>query len=204
MRRFPVVLVLLALTLGAGVARAQSASKISLQGSALYVGVFGSAFDGVQDGVGFEAQARYNPSAFSIGAGYQASIHSMDFGGSSETLSFAGPFLEPRYVIDIGSPRAAPYVSGRVAFLKQTADVQLSGVGVHLSSSGTQLNLGGGVLVRLSPTVNLDLGATFGRIHFAEVKADVPGYGTQVFDTGSYGDGQNLVVRAGVAVGVGH
>ncbi len=205
MRRFPAVSVLAIALLGVGVAsaQAQSARRFSLQASALYVGMFGSAFEGVKDGAGLEVQGRYNPSAFSIGAGFQASAHSMDFDGSSETVNFGGGFIEPRYVIDIGSPQAAPYVAARIAYLRQTADVSVSGTPVHLSAGGTQLNLGGGVLARLSPAVNLDIGATYGRIHFAEVKADVPGYGTQVFDTGSSGGGQNLVVRLGVAVGIG-
>ncbi len=205
MRRFPAMAVLASalLSVGVGSVQGQSAKRFSLQASGLYVGVFGSAFEGVNGGGGFEAQARYNPSAFSIGAGYQASIHSWSFDGSNESLNFAGPFVEPRYVIDVGSPKAAPYVAARVAFLRQTADVTINSTAVHLSASGTQLNLGGGALIRLSPAVNLDLGATFGRIHFAEVKADVPGYGSQTFDTGSSGDGQNLVLRAGVAIGVG-
>lgn len=205
MRRFAAVSVLAIALLGAGVAsaHAQSARRFSLQASALYVGMFGSAFEGVKNGGGFEAQARYNPSAFSIGAGFQASVHSMDLDGSNETVNFAGGFVEPRYVIDVGSPKAAPYVAARIAYLRQTADVTISGTSVHLSAGGTQLNVGGGVLARLSPSVNLDVGATYGRIHFAEVKAEVPGYGSQVFDTGSSGGGQNLVVRVGLAVGIG-
>ena len=79
----------------------------------------------------------------------------------------------------------------------------MSGTTVHLTAGGTQLNIGGGVLLRLSPTMNLDLGATFGAIHFADVKADVPGLGSQTFDTGSAGNGQNLVLRVGLAVGLG-
>lgn len=208
MPRSPVVPVLLvALVALAGVAapaRAQSASRFSIQASALYVGVFGKAFQGVKGGGGFEVQVRYNPSAFSIGAGYQASVHTMDFNGQSQNVNFAGPFIEPRYVIDVHSRRAAPYVSGRLAFLQQTADVPVQGTTVHLSASGTQYNLGGGVLMRLSRRVNLDLGATYGRIHFNTVNASVPGAGTVQFNTGSSGGGENLVLRAGVAIGIGH
>ena len=205
MRRSPAmsVLLLTLLALGATSARAQTARRFSVQASALYVGVFGSAFDGVGNGAGFEVQGRYNPSAFSIGVGFQASAHTMTFEGSSEDLSFAGGFVEPCYVIDLGSPKAALYVAARIAYLQQTADMTLSGSTVHLSAGGTQLNIGGGALVRLSPAVNLDLGATLGRIHFGQVEADVPGLGTQTFDTGSSGDGQNLVIRVGVAIGLG-
>jgi hypothetical protein len=74
---------------------------------------------------------------------------------------------------------------------------------VELESSGTQLNIGGGVLVRLSRSVNLDLGLTLGRIHFGEVEVTIPGFGSEVIDTGSSGDGQNAVLRVGVAIGLG-
>ncbi len=204
MRRFPAVLVSLALLgLGVATAQAQTARRYSVQASALYVGMFGSAFDGVKDGAGLEVQGRYNPSAFSIGLGVQASVHSMGFEGESQTVNFAGGFVEPRYVIDVGSPSAAPYLAARIAYLEQSASVTVNGTSVHLTAGGTQLNLGGGALLRLSPRVNLDLGATFGAIHFAEVTADVPGYGSQTFDTGSSGSGQNLVLRAGLAIGLG-
>jgi len=204
MRRSPAVFASIAiLALGVASAQAQTARRYSLQASGLYVGMFGSAFDGVKDGVGLEVQGRYNPSAFSIGVGVQGSAHGMDFQGASQTVNFAGVFVEPRYVIDVGSPSAAPYAAARIAYLEQTADVPISGTTVHLSAGGTQLNLGGGVLLRLSPTINLDLGATFGAIHFADVKADVSGLGSQTFDTGSAGNGQNLVLRVGLAVGLG-
>ena len=51
-RRF---LGILALALTAPLS-AQSARRISLQASGLYVGVFGDAFEGLKNGPGFEAQ----------------------------------------------------------------------------------------------------------------------------------------------------
>ncbi len=63
------------------------------------------------------------------------------------------------------------------------------------------MNGRGGVLVRLSPKVNLDLGATFGLIKFSDVKVDIPGEGS-VSVEGSSGDGSNLVIRVGVGIGL--
>jgi hypothetical protein len=152
MRRLPVCPALLVtlLVFGGAPAEGQTASRFSVQASGLFVGVFGDAFEGVSSGGGFEVQARFNPSTFSIGLGYQSSIHDLEFedefgGTQTVDLDFAGPFIEPRYVIDIGSSSAAPYLAARIAFLKQTAEADFGGTVVELESSGTQLNIGGGV-----------------------------------------------------------
>ncbi|MEP7348200.1 MAG: hypothetical protein ABI877_23240, partial [Gemmatimonadaceae bacterium] len=181
---------------------AQSAQKWSVQASGLYVGMFGKAYEGLKAGPGFEAQVRYTPSVWSFGFGAQASQHKFDdpdLQGVDVTL--AGAFFEPRRVIDVGSATAAPYVSARVAFLRQSADFDFNGETVSASASGAQVNAGGGVLVRLSPKVNLDLGATFGLINFSDVKVNVPGEGSVNVD-GSSGNGSNLVIRVGLAIGL--
>jgi hypothetical protein len=177
---------------------AQSAQKWSVQGSGLAVIPKGTAYDGTSTGFGAEAQVRYTPSAFSIGVGFQASRHSLDVGGGqSENLLLSGGFVEPRYVVDIHSSTAAPYVSARLAVLTQSLTVNQ----YDLSSTGTQLNAGGGVLVRMTPRVNLDFGLTFGSIHFEDVKVKS---GTQtVTVAGSSGNGTNVVLRVGAAVGFG-
>ena len=179
-------------------ASAQSAQKWSVQASALTVIPSGSAYEGTSSGFGGEAQVRFTPSAFSIGLGYQASRHSLDIGtGQSENLLLSGAFLEPRYVIDIHSSKAAPYISARLAVLTQSLTVSQ----YDLSSTGTQLNGGGGVLVRVTPRVNLDFGLTFGSIHFEDVKVKS---GSQTLTVaGSSGNGSNLVLRVGAAVGLG-
>ena len=67
------------------------------------------------------------------------------------------------------------------------------------SASGAQVNGGGGVMFRMSPRVNLDVGATYGLINFGDVVVSVPGFGETTID-GSSGNGSNLVVRIGVAI----
>ena len=180
----------------------QSAQRLSVQASGLYVGTFGEAYDGLKAGPGIEAQIRYTPSAWSFGGGFQFSPHNLnveDFG--TEKVNLAGVFFEPRRVIDIGNSSFAPYVSARLAFLRQSADFEVDGTNVKLEASGTQVNGGGGILLRMSPNVNLDLGATFGLIHFGDVKAEIPGQGSINVD-GTSGNGQNLVIRVGVAIGL--
>jgi len=191
-----IVLVSAALMHAPTLASAQSAQRFSIQASGLFASVSGDAYDGLEGGIGFEAQFRYNPSAFSIGAGLQYTRHGVDdefFG--DESVGLVGGFLEPRYVFDIKSNRAAPYVSGRLSYMRLRLDADEG----WLETNGVQLNAGGGVLFRLSPKLNLDIGATFGRVDFGDVTINVGG---EDFTTeGS--DGGNLVVRIGLAFGLG-
>jgi len=116
--------------------------------------------------------------------------------GFDETAVIAGFFLEPRYVIDVGSGSYAPYVASRLALLTQSIDID----GLKASASGTQLNLGGGVLVRLTPRINLDLGATYGAIDFDDVEVSYQGETVTVGDSG--GGGKNFVLRVGLTIGL--
>ncbi len=177
---------------------AQSAQRWAIQGSGIGVVPGGTAYEGLSSGFGAEAQVRFTPSAFSVGAGFQYSSHDLEFDdGSKETVGLSGGFLEPRYVIDVRSGKLAPYLSARLAILSQKATVE----DFDLSATGFQINGGGGMLVRVSHRINLDFGVTFGRIHFEDV---VIQSGGQTFEvTGSSGSGTNLVLRIGAAIGLG-
>ncbi len=179
---------------------AQSAQPISGQVSLISVAPSGDAYEGISSGVGFEAQLRYTPSALSIGLGYQSSSHDIDLGEGIGTrdATISGIFIEPRYVIDVNSNSWAPYVSARLARLTQAAEVEE--IDVAAEASGTQLNIGGGALVRLTPRINLDLGITYGKIDFDDVELTVEG--TEYVVEGSEASGNNLVLRAGVTIGV--
>jgi hypothetical protein len=189
-----------ATTMSLGSLKAQSAQPFSGQVSLISVAPSGEAYEGMTSGVGFEAQLRYTPSALSIGIGYQSSTHDVDMGEGFGTIdaTISGVFVEPRYVLDIGSASWAPYISARLARLTQAAD--LDDIEVEVSASGTQFNIGGGALVRLSPRVNLDLGLTYGKIDFDDGVITVDGEKFVVAGTG--GSGNNLVLRAGVTVGI--
>lgn len=181
----------------------QSAQRWSLQFSGLSVGAQGEAYEGLSRGNGFEAQVRLTPSVWSFGAGLQFSSHSIDFDGTPEDVTLTGIFIEPRRVIDVGSSSFAPYVSGRLSFLQQAIDLDVGGgTTVSASASGAQINGGGGVLFRLSPRVNLDVGATYGLINFSDVEVSASGLGTVTVE-GSSGTGRNLVLRLGLAIGLG-
>lgn len=202
-------------------ALSQSAQRWSVQASGLYVGLFGNAYEGLESGPGAEVQVRVTPSLWSYGAGLQYSTHALK-NNSNYNVGLSGVFFEPRRVFDLGSSKYAPYMSGRIAFLSLSADlgdrragrvtrradsplslsVAQQRAGLKLSASGFQGNIGGGVLTRLSPRVNLDLGITLGAIRFGTAKLKQDG---DVIDESqaTTGTGQNIVVRAGLAIGLG-
>ena len=167
---------------------AQSAQMFSLQLSGLGMYPFGGEMDNVDVGGGWEAQLRMNPSAFSIGAGAEQTFHQRLTG---QDIVLLGGFLEPRYVVDIGSDNAALYVSGRAAVSKITIK---SGT-IEATGTGYTLNGGGGFLFRLTDRVNLDAGATLGFKDLGDVTI-----GSTPVDLGT---GANVVVRVGLAIGLG-
>jgi hypothetical protein len=194
-RAGPLFLSLAAATMLRGKLEAQTAQAISFQVSGLYNGVFGNVFEGLQDGVGGEAQIRYTPGALSVGAGFQFTNHGLEM--RTENARLYGGFLEPRYRIHTGSNVIAPYLSARFSLLK----VGFSGGDLSMSSTFIQLNGGGGVLYRLGPRLNLDLGATYGynRLGSGTLRSERNGTETPF----SSSSGSNVVVRLGFAVGIG-
>lgn len=176
----------LALTLGTtflvlAVARAgaQSAQAISLQVSGLYINFGGSAYSDMSSGAGGEAQVRYTSGAMSLGIGYQYTRHTMQ--GEDGHMSNSGAFIEPRYVFAASSPTLAPYLSARLGLLR------MKGI-MPEDSNGGNVNFGGGILARLTSRANLDFGATYGYTRFSG---------------GIAGSGSDLVLRAGLALGLG-
>jgi hypothetical protein len=178
-----------------GRVEAQSAQAISLQVSGLYNGVFGNVFDGLQDGFGGEAQIRYTPGALSLGVGFQYTSHGLDI--YTESARLYGGFFEPRYRIHTGSNVLAPYISARFSVLK----MGFSGGDLSVSSNFIQLNGGGGLLYRVAPRINLDMGATYGydRLGSGTFSSERNGPIT-TFPARS---GSNVVVRLGFAMGIG-
>ncbi|MCC7055313.1 MAG: hypothetical protein IT355_18720 [Gemmatimonadaceae bacterium] len=220
-RSLPTALLAVAV-LAAQPAAAQSAQRWSIQASGIAVGAFGSAYEGLATGYGGELQARLTPSLWSYGAGIQYSSHGLKT-LDGQSIALQGVFFEPRRVFDTGSGKYAPYLSGRIAWLQQSADIDVafaggrrtaqapslsvaaqtaSATGTEITASGFQGNIGGGILTRLSPRVNLDLGVTLGVIRFGDAKLTVNGTDVGTFG-GTSGTGQNVVVRAGLAIGLG-
>jgi hypothetical protein len=198
-----VVVVAIATAVLAQSVRAQTGQKLSVQASGLYADLYGDQFKTFKAGYGVEVQLRYTPSALSLGAGVQYTQHGdseAERDGHHADVDLVGFFIEPRYVLDVGSDRAAPYISGRAAFGRFDVQVDFStGEVLTFDSNGLTLNGGGGVLIRLTPRVNLDLGLTLGFSRYQ----DTTGYvdGTPYDQPG--GSGLNAVARVGLAIGIG-
>ena len=144
MKRLAVCIPIAATLAGATPAAGQTAQRFSAQASALFVTLSGDAYESLKNGPGFEAQIRFNPGAFSVGGGFQFSNHDIDdeaIGTPIDgSVKLYGAFFEPRYVIATQSTMFAPYLSGRLAYLRQSLDVE----GAEGKANGFQINGGGG------------------------------------------------------------
>ncbi len=132
---------------------AQSAQLYSLQLAALFTSFNNGAVS--VGGVGVEPQFRLNRlystddfGALSLGIGGQYTSHSR----SGDNLKISGLFFEPRWVPALKSNTVFPYLSARLAFLRQSNNFQVP------TSSGTGFGAGGGVAIKLTKTTNLDAG----------------------------------------------
>jgi hypothetical protein len=142
---------------------AQSLQRWGIQGSGALVFPTATESDFQNETrLGWEAQVRYTFSRFSLGAGYQRStVYQFETGDFSAAVSVG--FLEPRYVVLVNS-FAALYLAGRLGIgqlvcspaedcPEQEYDLALGG--------------GGGVLIRLSSRLALDLGSQYFTTEYA-------------------------------------
>jgi len=136
-----------------GSAAPQSLQRLSLQGSgaALFPTTEDPNFES-ETRLGYEVQARYTFSRFSIGAGYQRSTV---FSSPDLNLALSLGFVEPRYVIAAGSTLAF-YLAGRLGAGKLVCSEACQAQDTNLSYGG-----GGGVLIKLSRRASGDLGAQY-------------------------------------------
>jgi len=188
---------------------AQTGQRVSLQFSGLAAFLSGEEFEEIGNGVGFEAQIRYNPSAFSIGAGIQYTLHKAF--DDEDKFHLRGLFVEPRYVIPTRSAAVAPYLAARISVLQEkigfTVTEGTTDLDAKLSARGFTLNGGGGLLVRLNRSMNLDLGLTIGQTDFGNYTYKVGGEDGDLLDLGiddpDAGKGRSIIIRVGLAIGLG-
>lgn len=185
--------------IGYGRIEAQSAQRFAVQGSVLYNGISGPAFEGLDDGKGFEAQVRYTPGALSFGLGFQYTSHGIGNPVFPDLhVRLFGPFFEPRYRIRIASEVVAPYISGRFSIMT----VNYSEEAFSVTSRFLQMNAGGGLLVRVAPRVNLDIGATYGYDRLGSGTLKVTIGETTADNAVPKSSGGNIVIRVGLAIGI--
>ena len=195
--------VILATAVLSSVADGQSRYPNSVQLSGIYNSLSGSDYSGYNGGVGFELQFRHSVRSWSYGGGVQFTSHSLDASqGVNGSVKLLGVFFEPRYVFKT-TGSLAPYLAGRVAVIRQNLETDeiIQGFGgLSASGTGTQANVGGGLLYAMSRRANLDLGATFGLVKFGTFSSN---NANQQITQQESGSGTNLVLRAGVSVGLG-
>jgi hypothetical protein len=172
---------------------AQSARPFSLQASGLFAALLGEAYDNLKGGLGVEVQLRRTFGRGSVGAGIEFTEHQLEFPTDANPVARLGPFVEPRLVIPTASNSVAPYLSARLALLK--ISYRDKSTDVFQSATGYTVNGGGGMLVRLGPRVNLDLGATFGHTRFGNLTSSGG-------STTALGSGSNLIFRTGFTLGL--
>lgn len=201
-----------AATLAAGASvEAQTAQKWSLQASLFSSTLMGdnAIYQNLEPGAGFEVQARWTPSLFSLGFGFQWTSHKQTLLNDDPNVldqpntTLNGFFIEPRYVILVGSNTVAPYISGRLSAVRQTTKARFLAVSqpttIKATANGVNFAGGGGLLFRMNSRVNLDVGATYGFSSFGEFVTEVDG---QELNRLGSSTGQNLNVRLGLAIGL--
>ena len=172
------------------VADAQSAQKYAFQAAALTTTIVVGDGSAATSGYGIEPQLRFNRLyateryGLSLGLGLQYTAHT----SGPDELQLSGVFVEPRFVPVIGSSRIFPYLSGRLALMRQTNNF-------GSASTGTAFGAGAGLVVRLSTRVNLDAGAQLLRQQFGDFTFNDDG------STGVFNPFTSYAAKLGVNIG---
>ena len=135
-------------------AAAQSLQRFSLQGSGAVLFATRKDPEGFESKtrLGWEAQARYTFSRFSLGAGYQRSTV---FTSPALNLTLSLGFIEPRLVLAAGGS-VAFYVAGRAGLGKLVCSETCNAPNTNKVYGG-----GVGLLLKLGRRVSGDLGGQF-------------------------------------------
>jgi hypothetical protein len=190
MRSYRLAAVIVLLACGPVLLPAQS---FSFAGGGVYASLSGSDFDGINGGLGIDAQFRYHArGGVSVGGGVQYTSHGID--GLDPNFGVRAFFADLRYSFEnASSPSITPYIGARAAL----AHYGISQGGNSASANGTAFGPAGGMLIRLAPAAQLDVGIVWYSVHFGNISAN----GTEQPDTKS--SGSALALRAGVSFGFG-
>ena len=190
MRSYRVAAAALLLACGPVLLTAQS---FSFSAGGIYAALNGSDFDGINAGLGVDGQLRYHTrGGVSVGAGIQYTSHGID--GFDPNFGVRAFFADFRYSFENASSSSiTPYIAARGAL----AHYGVSQGGNSATANGTAFGPAGGMLIRLAPTMQLDVGIVWYSVHFGNISAN----GTEQPDTKS--SGSALALRAGVAFGFG-
>ena len=123
----------------------------------------GEDYDDTDPGPGFEATLRFglNPS-FQLGVGGQFNTHGVNF--TDDDYSVPSVFVEPRWT-GSGSGRVHPFVSGRLAWVRQSIDA--NGAANGFGYGGTA-----GISIDVGDSAALELGGAAYGLDFGDFTRD--------------------------------
>lgn len=127
----------------------------------------GEDFDDTEGGAGYHASVGLplGDGPLELGVGGQWSTHEVGF--SSDDYDVVAAYVEPR--LWLGPERVLhPYLAGRLAWVRQSIDVE--GVGRHADGVGGLAELG--VAVGLGPSVAVEGGLSVGVLSFGDFETD--------------------------------
>ncbi|MGH7568612.1 MAG: outer membrane beta-barrel protein [Gemmatimonadales bacterium] len=180
---------------------ARAGAQVSIGVGGQFLSLSGDDFEGTDAGFGGEAKVMFSAGkVVKLGGGVQYSSHNQD--NLAASVKILGLIAEGRYMFATASGKATPYVAGRGGWVQgRVSDPDFDGDGTpdanKLTSSGFAFGAGGGVLVSLSSSTSLDLGAVFHSVSLGDIDAD----GTTIPNSDS--NGTVFQFRVGVSFMVG-
>jgi hypothetical protein len=165
----------------------------------------------IGSGIGFDGQLRLRFGALSLGAGYQRSTHDEvrreDGGELTGSFTWAGPFVEPRIELPLGSA-ASLFIGGRAARITGDFDGAAAVAGQQAtftsSTTGWFFAGGGGLSIHLSRRLALIGSGMIGQVRTTGITGSfsLPGVGEQTLDDSAYRSRARVMqFRGGLAIG---
>jgi hypothetical protein len=148
-------------------------SGVSVSGAVGFNTLYGDDFEVADAGFGVQGLLRYTTVAgFAFGGGVHYSAHGVD--GLSEKLNVLGIYVEPRYVARLQASNVAPFIGGRVAWVRQSMTVRWSPDWAPTRHAATGYGLGGigGILFQLSPQIGVETAVTFYVLSFGDASVN--------------------------------
>lgn len=162
----------------------------NIEAALLYATLSGDDFDGVDAGLGIDAQVRFRAGPrLTIGIGGQYTMHGVDI--SDEKFKVMGIFAEPRLTFSMPGASMTPFVGARLGYLRNS----FSDTGTDVKASGWLLGGTGGLMFRAGPSMNIVLALMFASATFGDQEIN----GTTQANTDA--SGTSLALRAGVSFG---
>mgnify|MGYP006184966415 CR=1 FL=1 len=183
--------VLLCGALAPGLAHSQQALSLGVGAAGGYYWLEGDDFEEVDAGLGVEGVVRLGLfERLELGGGVHWSRHGIDF--LETEVDVLVIFAEPRLSFRRESPGVAPFLSGRVGYALQSAEIRTQGGAVEVDAAGYLLGGVAGLEFPLNRNVAFELSGSYYWLSLQE--AEVSGTPLMLPEA----SGHALGVRAGI------